>query len=152
MSKREIIKQIIKCFLGGGKLLICGNGGSASMSQHMAAEFMNKFVYDREPLPAIALTTDTSFITSCSNDYNFNDIFERQVMALGKKGDILIGISTSGNSENVIRAELIAAARGLVVIDFPRKGGNTAKIQEQQLKLMHDIVREVEKYFVHMGQ
>jgi D-sedoheptulose 7-phosphate isomerase len=146
--KKRIINALIKCFKRGNKVLICGNGGSASMSQHMAAELMGKFEQDRNPLPAIALTTDTSFLTSCSNDYSFQEVFERQVRGLGKLGDVVIGISTSGNSENVNRALFIAQKTGMVSIDFPRKGKTTAEIQEFQLKLMHSIVREVEKAFI----
>jgi len=144
----KISKQLIKCFKRGNKVLICGNGGSASMAQHMATELMCKFEHDRRPLPAISLTTDTSFITAFSNDYDFNAVFARQVLALGKSDDILICISTSGNSQNVNNAMCVGNLKGLCVIDFPRKGKTTAKIQEYQLKLMHDIVREVEKAFI----
>lgn len=118
------------------------------MAQHMAAEFMNKFEYDRRPLPAIALTTDSSFLTSCSNDYCFDIVFQKQVQALGKKGDVLIGISTSGKSVNVLNALMMAEDMEMIAIDFPREGSSTAEIQEYQLKLMHDIVRDVEKKFI----
>jgi D-sedoheptulose 7-phosphate isomerase len=145
----RISKILIKAFENGNKLMIVGNGGSAAMAQHMAAEFVCKFEHDREPLPAIALTTDTSALTAIGNDYGFDHIFSRQVTALRKPGDVLILLSTSGKSENIIvaknRAELW---KQLVVIDFPRKGKTTAKIQEYQFKLMHDICREVENYFL----
>jgi D-sedoheptulose 7-phosphate isomerase len=88
----------------GGKLLIFGNGGSAADAQHMAAEFINRFQLERQPLPAIALTTDTSVITSIGNDYGFDHIFSKQVQALGRAGDVALGISTSGNSPNVLQA------------------------------------------------
>ena len=148
MSKRQIVKKIITCFEKGGKLLIFGNGGSAAMAQHMAAEFMCKFEHDRRPLPAIALTTDTSCLTAIANDYEFESVFARQVWALGKEEDIVIGLSTSGKSRNVISAYVRADKMYIDVIDFPRKGRTTAKIQEYQLHLMHDIVREVEKHFL----
>lgn len=114
------------------------------MSQHMAAEFMGRFELNRPPLPAIALTTDTSFLTAWSNDYDFHHIFSRQISALGKPGDIAIGISTSGKSKNVNLGLDTAIKMNLIAIDFTRRGSSTAQVQEYQLKLMHDIVREVE--------
>lgn len=100
----------------GGKLLICGNGGSAGDAQHIAGEFVNRFLIDRPALPAIALTTDTSVLTAIANDFAFNQVFARQVEALGKQGDILLAISTSGNSENVLAAAEAAAKKSLTVI------------------------------------
>jgi D-sedoheptulose 7-phosphate isomerase len=147
MSAKQIAQQIIECFERGGKILLMGNGGSASMSQHWAGEFINKFERDRLPLPAIALTTDTSVLTSISNDSSFKEVFARQIYALGKISDLVIGISTSGKSENVLIGLRVAEQNGIDTIDLPRKGKGTAKIQEYQLKLMHDITRIVEKYF-----
>ena len=97
------------CLASGNKLLLCGNGGSAADCQHIAAEFTGRFLADRQPLAAMALTTDTSALTCIGNDYSFADIFMRQVLGLGRRGDCLIGISTSGNSENVVRAVLAPA-------------------------------------------
>src|SRR6185312_12981926 len=94
----------------GGKLLLCGNGGSASDSQHIAAELTGRFLKDRRPLAAVALTTDTSALTNIANDYSFDEVFSRQVMGLGVKGDCLLAISTSGNSRNVLRAAEVARA------------------------------------------
>ena len=150
MKTNEIAKSIIDCFKKGNKLLICGNGGSAAMAQHMAAELVGKYEYERKALPAIALTTDTSILTALSNDYKngFDFIFARQVQALGKEGDILILLSTSGKSQNCLNAWRIAIQLGIQTIDFPRKGKSTAKIQEYQLRLMHSIVRKVEKAFI----
>jgi len=146
---------IYKTFKEGGKLLICGNGGSAADAQHIAAEFINRFRIERKPLPAIALTTDTSVLTSISNDYSFYDVFSRQVEALGKEGDILWGISTSGKSPNVIRAFEVAKSKGLVTIglsgDFVDEmnrlcdyyisvpSRNTPRIQEVHLLIEHVI-------------
>ena len=105
--------KIASAFLSDRKLLICGNGGSAADAQHMAAEFVNRFQLERPPLPAMALTTDTSVITSIGNDYAFEEIFSKQVKALGIEGDILLSISTSGNSANVVSAVKVARKQGL---------------------------------------
>jgi D-sedoheptulose 7-phosphate isomerase len=119
----EIVTRICRCFEGGGKLLICGNGGSAADAQHFAAEFMNRFRVDRRPLPAIALSTDTSVLTSISNDGTFDDIFARQVEALGRPTDALIALSTSGASANVLGALRAARACGMVTIGFTGERG-----------------------------
>lgn len=104
------------CLAKGGKILFCGNGGSAADSQHLAAEFVNRFKLERPPLPAIALTTDTSILTAIGNDYGFNQIFEKQVQALGNAGDILVGISTSGTSPNVLAAMREARRRNMTTV------------------------------------
>jgi D-sedoheptulose 7-phosphate isomerase len=116
-------------FKAGGKLMLCGNGGSAADCQHIAAEFVGRLsaVFERPALPAIALTTDTSCLTAVGNDYGFEHIFERQVEALGKEGDVLIAISTSGNSESVIRAITEARERGIRTIGF--LGGDGGKVK-----------------------
>lgn len=107
----------------GGKLLLAGNGGSAGDSQHVAAEFTGRMLYDRDPLPALALTTDTSALTAIGNDYGFELAFERQVRALGRAGDVLLGISTSGNSPNVLLALDAARARGMATLAFAGAAG-----------------------------
>ncbi len=107
----------------GGKIMFCGNGGSAADSQHLAAELVGHLRHDRRPLPALALTTDTSALTAIGNDYEFKDIFSRQVRALGRPGDALIGISTSGNSKNVLEAVLAAKDMNIVTIGLLGKGG-----------------------------
>ena len=107
----------------GKKVLFCGNGGSAADAQHLAAEFVGRYLLEREGLPAIALTTDTSILTAVANDYDFANVFARQVQALGNNGDVLIGISTSGNSPNVVRAIEVAKAKGLATIGFAGQGG-----------------------------
>lgn len=107
----------------GGKLLLAGNGGSAGDSQHVAAEFTGRMLYDRDPLPALALTTDTSALTAIGNDYGFELAFERQVRALGRPGDVLLGISTSGNSANVLLAMDAARDRGMATLGFAGAGG-----------------------------
>jgi D-sedoheptulose 7-phosphate isomerase len=106
-------QRLAGCFVSGHKVLIFGNGGSAADAQHIAAEFVNRFQVERRPLPAIALTTDTSVLTSIGNDYAFDQVFSKQVMALGKQGDMAWGISTSGNSKNVMLAMDMAGGMGL---------------------------------------
>jgi D-sedoheptulose 7-phosphate isomerase len=114
---------IAKAMRDGRKLLIAGNGGSAADAQHIAGEFISRLMYDRAPLPAIALTTDTSSITATANDYGYEHVFERQVLGLGQPGDVFLGISTSGNSPNVLRALDAARGRGLVTLGFSGASG-----------------------------
>ncbi len=117
--------------LDDGKILSCGNGGSAADSQHFSSELLNRFERERPGLPAMALTTDTSTLTSISNDYAYEEIFSKQVRALGKSPDVLLGISTSGNSENVIRAIAAAHERGMKVVALTgRDGGRMAEVFE----------------------
>jgi D-sedoheptulose 7-phosphate isomerase len=152
---------ISKAFVSGNKLMICGNGGSAADSQHIAAEMTGRFIKDRKPLPAIALTTDTSALTCIANDYSYEHVFARQVEALGHSGDILLAISTSGNSENVIRAMQVAKDLGVKTVALTgRDGGKinsladfsivvpsqtTARIQEAHIFIGHIICGLVEK-------
>lgn len=121
-------RLIIEAYQQGKKLLLCGNGGSAADAQHIAAELVGRFKKERRGLPAIALTTDTSIMTAVSNDYWYDLLFARQVEALGEKGDVLIGISTSGNSVNIIRAIETARFRGLKTIGF--LGGDGGKLKD----------------------
>jgi D-sedoheptulose 7-phosphate isomerase len=154
--------MILNCFKNGGKILICGNGGSAAESQHMSAELVGRFQKNRQALPAIALTTDTSIITSISNDYSFEEIFSRQVSALGKENDILFAISTSGNSRNVIKAIEEAREKKMKVISLIGQSGKmkelsdlaltvndtvTARIQEMHLLIIHLICQIVEEKY-----
>ncbi|MGD9808121.1 MAG: SIS domain-containing protein [Deferribacterales bacterium] len=156
-----IATEIAQCFINGGKLMIFGNGGSASDAQHIAAEFVNRYKMERPPLPAIAFTTDTSILTSIGNDYEFNDIFIKQVSALGNEDDLVWGISTSGNSENVVRALREAARGNMKIIGFTgRDGGkmkglcdllfqspseNTGRIQEIHIAAAHIICQLVDE-------
>lgn len=162
--KDEIIesaKIIINSIKKGNKLLICGNGGSAADSQHFAAELVGRFKKDRKALPAISLTVDTSILTAWSNDYSFDTVFSRQVEAVGKKGDVLFGISTSGNSQNVIEAFKIANKTGIYTIALSGKDGgkmkkyaklniivpanDTARIQEAHILIIHILCSIIEK-------
>ena len=123
-EKIEVAASVLAWALKTGKkVLFCGNGGSAADAQHLAAEFVGRYLLEREGLPAIALTTDTSILTAVANDYDFANVFARQVQALGNNGDVLIGISTSGNSPNVVRAIEVAKAKGLATIGFTGQGG-----------------------------
>jgi D-sedoheptulose 7-phosphate isomerase len=116
---------IADSFTRGNKLMLFGNGGSAADTQHIAAEFVNRFKIERPPLPAIALTTDTSILTSISNDYDFSDVFSKQIKALGVKGDVAVAISTSGNSPNIIKG--IEACQSLGIASVLLTGGNGGK-------------------------
>jgi D-sedoheptulose 7-phosphate isomerase len=147
---------MVKCLLANGKILACGNGGSAADSQHFAGELLNRFERERPGLAAIALTTDTSTLTAIANDYEFGQVFSKQVSALGQAGDVLLGISTSGNSKNVARAIAAAHEREMRVVALTGRGGGeignllsaedvnicvphsqTARIQEVHLLALH---------------
>lgn len=145
----------------GGKVMFCGNGGSAADAQHLAAELTGRFIADRRPLAGLALTTDSSALTCIANDYAFDDVFARQVAGLGRKGDCLIGISTSGNSPNVVRAFEVARETGIVTIGLlGRDGGrllalsdlpivvpsaSTARIQEAHILIGHTLCGQIER-------
>ncbi|HOI82554.1 MAG TPA: SIS domain-containing protein [Synergistales bacterium] len=135
----------------GGKLMLCGNGGSAADCQHMAAEFVCRLSGDRDRpgLPALALTTDTSFLTAYCNDYCFEDVFSRQVLALGRKGDVLMGISTSGSSENIIRAIREADNIGMGTISLSRKGGRSGQYADVAIEV--DSTKTAVIQNVHMA-
>ena len=154
----ETIQAMAECLRKDAKILCCGNGGSAADSQHFAAELINRFEMERPELAAIALTTDSSVLTSIANDYDYNQIFSKQVRGLGRKGDVLLAISTSGNSTNVIAAIEAAHARNMIVVALTgRDGGKmgavlkpgdihicvpakvTARIQEVHLLVLHCI-------------
>lgn len=156
----ESLKQ---CLLSGNKVLVCGNGGSAAEAQHMAAEFVSRLKEDRIPLASIALTTDTSILTACGNDYGFDSVFSRQVESIGNKGDILVCLTTSGKSMNLIKATESAKKKEIKVISLTGinesplekisditikcQSDKTARIQEVQLFLIHHLVGEAEKPF-----
>ena len=153
--------KISEAFRQGRKVLLFGNGGSAADAQHIAAEFVGRFVPDRRALPAISLATDTSALTALGNDYGYNFVFSRQVEALGVAGDVAIGISTSGNSPNVIAALDAARARGMLTIGFTGEGGgkmvshtdilfsvpskSTPRIQETHLTLAHIVCELIDR-------
>ncbi|MCP4576955.1 MAG: D-sedoheptulose 7-phosphate isomerase [Deltaproteobacteria bacterium] len=139
-------EKIASAFLKDRKLLICGNGGSAADSQHMAAEFVNRFQLERPPLPAMALTTDTSVITSIGNDYTFEDIFSKQVKALGIEGDVLLAISTSGNSKNIVSAVKVARKQGLYTAALLGKdGGEIHKLVDMPLVVACNVTARTQE-------
>ncbi len=163
LIENQAIQVAIECCEAinrGGKIMFCGNGGSAADCQHLAAEFTGRFVSDRDPLPAIALTTDSSALTCISNDFSFNQVFARQVKAIGKPSDVLIGISTSGSSENVFEAIKIGRQLGIRTVGLIGKEGGkirdladisivvpsqvTARIQEAHILIGHFICQIVE--------
>jgi D-sedoheptulose 7-phosphate isomerase len=130
LEKEKIIEVVLlakKVISRNGKILIFGNGGSAADAQHLAAELVNRFKKERAPLPAIALTTDTSILTAVANDYDFSQIFSKQILALGKKGDMALGISTSGKSSNVISALKVAKELGLYTVGLSGGDGGLMK-------------------------
>ncbi len=156
----DVIKLISHAFEGGNKLFFFGNGGSAADAQHMAAEFVNRYIMNRPPLPAIALTTDTSILTSVSNDFTFSEIFAKQLRALGKERDVAIGITTTGNSPNIIKAFEVAKEMGMKtvaftggdggtvgkMVDFPLvvPSSSTPRIQEAHILIGHILCEMVE--------
>jgi len=148
----EVIKLISHTFEAGNKVFFFGNGGSAADAQHFAAEFVNRYIMDRPPLPAIALTTDTSILTSISNDMAFSDIFSRQLKALGKEGDVAVGISTSGNSSNVIKAFEAAKEMGMkTVVLAGNDGGVLAKIADISLVVSSSSTPRVQETHILVG-
>lgn len=158
------VQALLACVTSGGKVLACGNGGSAADAQHFAAEFVGRFERERPELAAIALTTDSSILTAIGNDYGFDVVFSRQVRALGQAGDVLIAITTSGNSENVLKAVEAAHERDMVVIGLSGRGGGklnralrdtdvhicvpherTARVQEVHLLTLHCLCDAVDE-------
>jgi D-sedoheptulose 7-phosphate isomerase len=136
----------------GGKIFFCGNGGSASDSQHLAAELTGRFIKDRKPLGAIALTTDTSALTSIANDYAFEEVFARQVMALGSSGDLLVGISTSGNSKNIIRAVEEARELGVQTVGLlGRDGGQLRALCDHAIVVPSDVTARIQEAHILIG-
>lgn len=129
----------------GHKILIFGNGGSAADAQHIAAEFVNRFQIERPPLAALALTTDTSIITSIGNDYHFEDIFLKQILALGRKDDVAIGISTSGTSKNVNKAVLAAKTIGMFTIGLTGRGGELADCADLVFAVKSDVTARIQE-------
>lgn len=164
----ELLETAIK---NGNKVLSCGNGGSAADAQHFSSEFINRFNQDRESIPAIALTTDSSTLTSIANDYSYDEIFSRQISSLGQPGDILLAISTSGNSGNIVRAMQEAHKRGMQIIAFTgRNGGemagliqnpdvelrvpseSTARIQEVHLLMIHILCARIDNRLYKLAE
>lgn len=158
-----IAEKIINALKNGSKIIFMGNGGSASDAQHLSAEFVGRFVQEREPLAAISLSTDTSALTAIGNDYGFDEIFERQINALAKSGDVVFGITTSGNSQNVLKAIDASNSIGCTTIGLTGRGGGklrdhcdkivaipsdeTARIQEAHILIGHILCSLVDSEF-----
>ncbi len=156
----KVVELTCEVFRRGGKLLIFGNGGSAADAQHLAAELVNRFKRERKPLPAMALTTDTSILTAISNDYTFSEVFSKQILALGKEGDIALGISTSGRSPNVLLGLKTAKELGLYTVGLSGGSGgemdafcdylilvpslDTPRIQEGHILFLHIYAELIE--------
>ncbi len=148
----EVIHLIARCFESGNKLFFFGNGGSAADAQHLAAEFVNRYLLDRPALPAIALTTDTSILTSISNDTDFSEVFSRQLLALGKQGDMAIGITTSGNSPNILKAFEVAKRMGMKTIALVgRDGGEVAKVADLSLIVPSQSTPRIQETHILIG-
>lgn len=163
----KVALQCVKVYENGGKVLVCGNGGSASDAQHMTGELVGRYKIERAGIPAISLNANTAVMTALGNDYDYESVFSKQVIALGNKGDLFIGISTSGNSANVVKACEQAKKQGLVTVSLTGgKGGklrecseyclnvpsdNTPRIQEMHILLIHAICGAVEKALYEKG-
>jgi D-sedoheptulose 7-phosphate isomerase len=159
-TSNQIVTAIINCYKIGGKVLWCGNGGSAADAQHLAAELSGRFYYDRPPLYSEALHVNTSYITAVANDYSYDIIYSRLVEAMGHTGDVLIGMSTSGNSANVLKALEVAKKKGMITVAFTGETGgkmksacdflinipstDTPRIQECHMLLGHTVCEMVE--------
>ncbi len=157
----DLVTLTASCFKAGGRVYFCGNGGSAADAQHLSAELSGRYYFDRPPLPSEALHVNSSYVTAVANDYGYEEIFARAIKAFGKKGDILIGLSTSGNSKNVIKAFEVAHSIGMHIVAFTGEGGgkmsaladtlfaipskDTPRIQEVHMLLGHTLCQGVEE-------
>lgn len=157
----SLVDHIVTCYQAKGKVLFCGNGGSAADSQHLAAELSGRYYYDRPPLPAEALHVNTSYLTAVANDYSYQEVYARLLRAVGDAGDILIGLSTSGNSGNIVEALKVARDKGMVTVGFTGSGGgkmaqycdllieipstDTPRIQECHMLIGHAVCQLVER-------
>ncbi len=147
-----IAKQMIKCLRENGTIFWCGNGGSASDSQHLAGELIGRFIDDRRPLKSIALNADSAVMTCITNDYGYEHIYSRQIEGLGSKGDILVGISTSGNSHNIVNALDMANKKGLFTVGLLGKGGGkAAKLAQQSAIIRSNSTGRIQEMHILIG-
>ena len=166
-EKAGVVEQIARAWItalaNGNKIIFCGNGGSAADSQHLAAELVGRYKINRAAMPALSLTTDTSALTAIGNDYGYDQVFSRQLSGLGRPGDVLVGISTSGNSKNILEAFAVAKEKGIITVAFTGEGGGKMKeladiclnvpsattnnIQEMHIASGHIICELVEEHF-----
>jgi D-sedoheptulose 7-phosphate isomerase len=148
----RVVEALTAVLTAGNKILLFGNGGSAADAQHLAAEFVNRFMIERPPLPAISLSTDTSIITSIGNDYDFSEIFSKQIRAIGHAGDVAWGISTSGTSPNVIKALDIAKKMGMITIGLTgRDGGDIARMVDYPLNVSSNSTPRIQEVHITVG-
>lgn len=165
---QQVADEIVKCYAHDGKVLFCGNGGSAADAQHIAAELSGRFYFDRDPLDAEALHVNTSYLTAVANDYSYDQIYSRLIKARGRKGDVLVGISTSGNSGNVLKAFELANEIGMITVGMTGESGgkmkalssillnapssDTPRIQESHIMMGHIICELVEERMFERGK
>jgi D-sedoheptulose 7-phosphate isomerase len=155
-NKSDVIEKIadiwIKALLNGNKIIFCGNGGSAADSQHLSAELMGRYKIDRNPLPAMSLTTDTSALTAIGNDYGYEKVFSRPLKGIGNSGDVLVGISTSGNSKNILDAFIVAKQKGIISIAFTgESGGDIKKFADITLNVPSTITNSIQEMHIAVG-
>lgn len=148
---QEAARMITDCIGSANKIYIFGNGGSAADAQHLAAEFVNRFQIERTPLPAIALTTDTSILTSIGNDYSYDDVFAKQIAALGAKNDLAWGISTSGNSPNVVKALEMSRSLEMATLGMTGRGGRLTACSDLLLTVDSDTTARIQETHITMG-
>jgi D-sedoheptulose 7-phosphate isomerase len=167
-TMQKVAEEIVGCYAHDGKVLFCGNGGSAADAQHIAAELSGRFYFDRDPLDAEALHVNTSYLTAVANDYSYDQVYSRLIKARGRKGDILVGISTSGNSGNVIKAFELANQIGMITVGMTGESGgkmkdmctyllnspssDTPRIQESHIMMGHIICELVEEKMFERGK
>ena len=147
----QVVEKCTLALNSGNKILIAGNGGSAADAQHIAAEFVSRFFYDRPGLPAMALTTDTSILTAIGNDYGYDKVFSRQIQAMGNPGDIFIGITTSGNSVNVIKAIEEAKNKGLFTVGLCGNKGSIIELAEVCLPVPNAVTPYIQECHIMLG-
>ena len=148
---RTAAEIMTQCIAAGGKVMFAGNGGSAADAQHLAAELVNKFLRQRNPLPGLALTTDTSVLTAIGNDFSFDEVFSKQVQALGRKGDVFFGISTSGNSANIIKAFSVARSMGISTIALTGQGGRMIEMADCTIAVPASLTPRVQEMHILIG-
>jgi D-sedoheptulose 7-phosphate isomerase len=149
---QDCANLIVSAFEKGNKVLFCGNGGSASDAQHLAAEFSGRFYTDRDALPAEALHCNTSYLTAVANDYSYDVIYSRLIKGIGKEGDILVGLSTSGNSKNIVNAFEVAKEKGMTTIAFTGStGGKLKKLSDQLINIPSDDTPRIQESHITLG-
>ncbi len=148
----EVSDLLITAFKAGNKVLFCGNGGSAADAQHIAAELSGRFYFDRPSLPAEAMHVNTSYLTAVANDYGYDEVYARYLKGAGNKGDVLVGISTSGNSKNIIRAQKVAKEKGIAVISFTgEEGGEMKDLSDLLLNVPSEVTPRIQESHILLG-